>query len=351
LSHAFGHSIAAIAIRAGVVPGLVSVAVKPSRGEERRTDAPAGEERQVLLTGGPRSISKPVALVFGERASTPRFVVKMNRTPEARVGVVREAEMLRYLERERPDLPGVPRLISLEETTDIARAIETPVIGRPLHGDLRRETFYWHTALVTDWVVALAGLQATGALETLSREHIDPIKAEFRGTYDAVIDEREWLQSERLLAGLRDLPVVPEHRDLGPWNIFVADGRLGVVDWESAIPRGLPALDLIYFVMYAAGYAAGVRRDPELVDLYRAVRDPGTSFGMLATAALRRYCAAVGIEPSLLPGLHLLTWMVHARSENLRAVEDAGHGKPLQGADHGLFVSLWRAELAWSRRT
>ena len=37
-----------------------------------------------------------------------------------------------------------------------------------------------------------------------------------------------------------------------------------MVDWESAVAGGIPALDLIYFLMYASSFAVGVRDESQV---------------------------------------------------------------------------------------
>jgi glycosyltransferase involved in cell wall biosynthesis len=350
LAHAAGHLVAALAIRIGVAGTIVAVAVKPAWDSERRQVGAEADSLGLLLTGGPRSISKAVRIVFSGREPLPRYIEKMNRTPEARTAIMREVEMLRFLEHDRPNLPGVPRVISVDDTDGIARIAETPIPGKPLHGDLRRETLARYTGVVTEWTLRLAGLEGERSSAVPVSDVVDPIETRFKQAYGAVITERDWLDSRAILAGLGDVPAVPEHRDLGPWNMIVNGGRLGVVDWESAVPRGLPGLDLIYFLLYAAGYATGVRRHRQFVDVYREVRDPSTPIGALAKDALLRYCGVLGIDPRQLPALHLLAWMVHAASDRQREVEDAGGGRGRHIPDQRLFVPLWRAELATARR-
>jgi GT2 family glycosyltransferase len=344
--HAFGHVLAACAVRVGAAPVIVAVARNPvaEAAEGHSTTA----SLHLLLTGGPRSISKAVTLNFANEASTPSSVVKMSRTPEARAGLMREVEMLRFLERERPDLTGVPHVVDVEDAR-AARVVETPVVGKPMHGDLRNDTLDRHAALVTDWVTGLARRDRTPSSDTVGPDLIDAIKAGFRHDHRTALTDREWQECEAYLSELDGLPAVPEHRDLGPWNIFLGRDGVGVIDWESAVPRGLPALDLIYFLVYASGYALHVLDDFGLIEVYRAVRDPRTRLGSLATDALRRYCFALDLDLGQLPALHLLTWMVHARSEYRRATEDAGALGPPRIADRGLFLGLWRAELSIAR--
>jgi hypothetical protein len=56
----------------------------------------------LLLTRGPRTISKAVGLVFAEPDPIPRIVVKRPRVPEATVGLEREAAALHAVEALRP---------------------------------------------------------------------------------------------------------------------------------------------------------------------------------------------------------------------------------------------------------
>jgi len=70
-----------------------------------------------------------------------------------------------------------------------------------------------------------------------------------------------WLETRcRVLEGT-EFPLVATHGDLTMSNILLgSDGRLGIVDWEEAEPRGLPLSDLYYAVVDAAA-AHGKYRD------------------------------------------------------------------------------------------
>ena len=50
------------------------------------------------------------------------------------------------------------------------------------------------------------------------------------------------------------LPAFIEHRDFAPWNLKrLKDGRTAAIDWEWAIPRGLPCQDIFrYFYIQDA---------------------------------------------------------------------------------------------------
>ena len=62
-------------------------------------------------------------------------------------------------------------------------------------------------------------------------------------------EHRRWLE---LLAS-RTWPIVTQHGDFAPWNLFVSLNRdLCAIDWEYGTPNGLPCLDLAYYVLQVA---------------------------------------------------------------------------------------------------
>lgn len=75
----------------------------------------------------------------------------------------------------------------------------------------------------------------------------------------AIVERQLGIPSHQIRSALneklsaRNWPVVIGHGDFWAGNMLMSkDGRdlLGVIDWDRAVPRGMPFLDLIHFLMY-----------------------------------------------------------------------------------------------------
>lgn len=299
----------------------------------------------ILLTGGPRSVSKAVGLAFAPNERLPTLAVKMDRTAEARAGLLREAAVLRVLERERPELTSIPRVKFLEDRPGPLLLVESVVAGRPLSERWSQREFKDSVQTMTDWAIELAG-RPTRAQRDQWWFHLGkPVVDAFDADFGPLIEPLEREECIRAIKQLGELPIVPEHRDLAPWNIVDLDGRIGVLDWESSEFAGLPARDLIYFLTYGALLATGAANKADAIGVYRSLRDPSSELGAVADKSLKRYSSAVGLNHDALHPLHLLTWMLHACSEHRRIAEDAGGTPSVGQLRTGLFQALWRAEL------
>ena len=57
----------------------------------------------------------------------------------------------------------------------------------------------------------------------------------------------------------KDARLVAVHQDLTMANVLVDDDRLGIVDWASARPEGLPLMDFFYAALDARAAVDGYR--------------------------------------------------------------------------------------------
>ena len=299
----------------------------------------------MLLTRGGRSINKVVGLVFAEPDPVPRIAVKLARTAEAEPALQREARGLAEVHARTPGLRGAPRVLFCDDVNGVPAVAETALPGRPLFSQLRSDTYRDLALVAVDWIAELAGPLAQGTAGAAA-EVVHGTLRHFAATYGTVVAPDELERTERLLKPLAGLPSVPEHRDFSPWNVHLAaDGGIVVHDWESAEPVGLPLMDLVYFLAYLAFFQRGVTGPEHCAAVYRESRDPDTAIGGVHAHAIARYADRVGLDPAHVRGLHVLTWLIHTRSEYLRFAADAGGQPPPTALTRSLFLALWREEL------
>jgi hypothetical protein len=299
----------------------------------------------MLLTRGGRSINKVVALVFAEPDPLPRIAVKLARTTEAELALHREARALAAVHARTPGLRGVPRVLFCDAASGVPVVAETALPGRPLFAELRSDTYRDLALVAVDWLVDLAGPLAPGTAGAAA-EVVHGALQHFAATFGGVVRPDELEKTERILGLLAALPTVPEHRDFSPWNVHRdAAGGIVVHDWESAEPVGLPLMDLVYFLTYLAFFQRGASDPERCTAVYRESRDPTTALGAVHADAIARYTARVKLDSAAVRGLHLLTWLIHARSEHVRFAADAAGPPAPTVLSRSLFLALWREEL------
>ena len=230
--------------------------------------------RPFLVTMGVDEGSRVAILPFTGGAQ-PEIVFKVARLPEVNVNV--ESEQARLTElRER--LNGemrcsIPEPLGRFSYGNLTVGIESYAPGSSLLVSSSR----WRVGysekvhelrLATDWLAAFhrqvqLGSPEQGTADFAFRiEHILACYADAFG-----IDPSE----ERLFAMVRSrvqsrkgvpLPIVWQHGDFGPWNVYRSGDDVTVIDWEVRQgpildPEGPPLCDLLYFVTY---WSFAVRR-------------------------------------------------------------------------------------------
>jgi hypothetical protein len=242
-------------------------------------------------------------------------------------------------------MPGVPRLHFLDALLGRPILGETALSGVPLAATLTQASYARAAERVTDWLIALAepaaGQQREATWETL----VSPAFERFATEFGSVIDASELARTREILGRLGALPVVCEQRDFSPWNVFESEGGIVVLDWESGEPRGLPALDLIYFATHSAYYLERAWITGRYVEAHRAAWSAKTALGRVNQACVARYLAHFDLDPALLRPLRLFAWLLHAHSDFVHLRADVG-GAPNEATLRGSrFFQLFRADL------
>jgi aminoglycoside phosphotransferase (APT) family kinase protein len=267
--------------------------------------------------------------------------VKFARVPEAESGLEREARVLRRLGDQRPDLAGIPHLRGEGQRAGRLAVVEDVVEGRSLLDQLTPQNFE-HVALhVTRLLIDLA--QAGGSQRPrMVDEAVDAFAAQF----GPVAGEEIVAVAREKLAGLSEVPAVPEHRDCSPWNIVITPaGDPVLLDWESAEPDGLPGLDLFYFLANCAFVLDGALESGRTRESYTRLLDPTTEYGRIYQRAVEEYAAALEIAPEDLARLRLLCWIVHSRSDYRHLQLETGGAPRPQDLRGGMFLGLVEEEL------
>jgi len=341
LVRASGKLLCAVARKPGgegEEPGLVDAA----RAEAHITD----ESRLTiaLLTGGPRAISKVVGVGFAGDAREPSLIVKWPRVPESEAGLVREAAALEA-SHERGPAPGVPRLLARSGDDGSLGIAETAARGVPMITRITRDTVESLTRLGASWLASFGVRERRpldrDALRALVAEQLD----RFAETFGPVVD-RALLDTTAKLCDPLEVPFVIEHRDFGPWNLFLDDTRrLTALDWESSRVRGLPLLDLLYFVTYMAFFVEGAMVSRNFAEVYRTTLDARSAHGALRQELLEEHRELLGISASAVRALRALCWIGHAESEFQHFSADAGGWPSPEALRASIFVQLWREEI------
>lgn len=301
----------------------------------------------LLVTGGPRSVSKVVLLAFAEPTPTPLVAVKAPRVDAAAAGVRREgAALTRLAEGRSRQVPGVPRILFGREIDDVPLVGETALAGRPLESLLAPRNLAAWSIKVADWLAALAKDAPVLPAASWRDAIVEPVLCRFVELFGPVVDRGLLRDCESIVRGIGSLPRVSEQRDFGPWNVLVTSaGELAVLDWESAEVDGLPALDLLYYLSYASFNVDRARDLESRLASHRRSLDPSTRAGAVRRECLARYLDTLGLDQASLRPLRALVWLIHAQSEFRHAVADAGGPPPAGVLARSLFLALWQQEV------
>ncbi len=308
----------------------------------------------LLLTGGLRSESKVIVLLFPDSGSRPAVALKISRVRESAPAIRREADILRRLvERaERGSPEGIPRFLFLDEIGGVPVLGETAFSGVPLLSAWTDESYGDLAMKAAAWLADLAETQSPQRPREPWRSRlVDSVLDRFARSFGPVVDARLLDEARRLLGELPDLPLVCEQRDFSPWNLLLTpSNELAVVDWESAELDGLPGLDLIYFLANLCFSLDGARRTGRYRASYRSMLDPTSPRGALAKRCLAFYCDRVGLGLDSLRPLRMLTWLVHSGAEFTRLQADHGTAPDREVLRSAVCLQLFDEEIGRGRR-
>ncbi len=299
--------------------------------DERRRSA----ARPFLITMGIDEGSR-VALVPFTDGALPEVVYKVARLPEVNANIECEQERLAEL---RGRLDGsmrctVPRPLGRFSYGDLAVGVESCAPGSSLLVSSGRWRLSYaekvhDVRLATDWLGAFhqqvrMGPSEQGTADFSARmEHVLACYADTFGLEPS--EARLFARVRKHVRSLNGmpLPIVWQHGDFGPWNVYRRGNEVTVIDWEVRQgpildPDGPPLCDLLYFVTYWSfvarrlyGEAAerqGFRElflEPDRTDvIIRAIWD-----------SVEAYLARLSVDRRFVSPLLVYTWVKRALEE------------------------------------
>lgn len=223
-------------------------------------DGPSRPLQALLIKGNRKSVFP----VFRRGDSRPIVIVKFARDPVDRPRIENEKAATDTLVAWMPGLgddilaPGVVRDIGNGIAYARRASRGNPLARRisPVPAGTGPDLSEKHVDLAVGWLIDLQvstrdRVEALGgrdtALETMRAEnpafaHLDPDTPAFARVAGAVADGT--------------LPLVVEHGDYNPDNLFEDRRSLNVIDWEWGRIPGLPLVDLFEFALQSAKAAA-----------------------------------------------------------------------------------------------
>jgi hypothetical protein len=294
----------------------------------------------VLLASGEAEWNRIVVLLFESKGSVPTAAIKLPRTAAFNQQIEWEHTILRDLGSNlAPSMRASVPTASAFRWNDLTVSAETCVTGSSLSTragpaavgaleDLR---------LTAEWLAAFhrqTTIESVAAREWVTRRLVNGMCSQYAATFGLTAAERHLFAtlSRRLeTADAGTLPIVWQHTDFGPWNVYRDRSRVSVIDWERA--RRGPALpDLLYFVTHWSAEVAGRATDAERREHFRSLfcgTAPGGTLARAVRGEIVKYMRRVAVPASLFASLLVYTFVEQALDRAGRLTEfgraDATH--------------------------
>lgn len=178
---------------------------------------------QVVLIGTSSPTQKLIIQIWDEERVIA--YLKFAQSAPAVTRLEREHEILRRLP------PGIsPTVLRFGEMGSGKGLLLTPIFGKALTTQLPppQTLCSFVRSLETSLKVPIHNHPWIQELRSYSRDCVEP--------WIDRLSKRQW-------------PIVYQHGDLAPWNLFLSRGKLEAVDWEYGTAEGFPYADIIHYYL------------------------------------------------------------------------------------------------------
>lgn len=266
----------------------------------------------ILKTPRFQASSHIIFFVLSEASSEPILVVKIPRVSGDNCRLEREVKNLRAVQAAREGgFDSIPKVIAYEDWKNNRLLVQNALTGRIMRPTLVRRQEKLCIDAVFSWLVELNVVTYSSHRDKYDcfvqavKKSLDDLESAFSQTSDG----KKLIQQTRdLVAPLqgKNIPSVFEHGDLSSPNIIIrSNHKSSVVDWELAEPRGLPAVDLFFFLTYVAFARQKARRYQDYLGAFQT-----TFFGKNAWARpyITHYSEKLKLSHEVLNPLFILCW-------------------------------------------
>lgn len=309
----------------------------------------------VMVTPRFHASSHVVFLILPQDRPQPVLVAKVPRLAGEGETLVREAANLRGVQASREGgFSSVPRVIAFERRWQRPVLIETALAGRALDPPTVRADAVRACQAVMQWLIDVqvasrcAATVDSGWFERLIADPLSDLEEHIAlSKEDVALVER----TRRVVEPLKrmDIPLVVEHGDLSHPNLLLLDEghghvEAGVVDWELAELRGLPACDLFFFLAYVAFARHKARENRRYEGAFREAYSGPDAW---VIPYVRTYAQQLRLPAESLAPLFVVTWARYVAGLLARLESAAADGEgPNEAAASWLrrnrYYALWR---------
>lgn len=247
-------------------------------------------------------------LIFGDKFHWPILFMKIPRNPEYTDSIEKEfrnLSQIRQILNSKNLLNSIPKPIYFGKILNRAYLIETSVNGRifveritsrfNIHREFKR-VLKWITEFHSETKQEVKKIDEDFVKEYIKKplnlflrnfNFLDsPFKKNIKKEINSLIVTQKG----------KNLPIVSQHGDLSPYNIYVDMEKIMVVDWEDALIRSPAYLDLYHFLI-SCSHAVHLEKDPRENFKKFLVKD--NKYKDLVDHLVEEYCSQLNIDIDL----------------------------------------------------